>query len=78
MLCARHCSSPYAIGPDASDEVDNDDDEAEDVPVDAIKTLALTTQDWIKGQDADLTISTVKTCVSLGKRPNQVQMQNYS
>ena len=78
MLCARHCSSPYALCPDASDEMDDDDDEPEDLPVDAIETHALKSHDWIKGQDADPTISTVKTCVSLGTRPNQVQMQNYS
>ncbi len=72
MLCARHCSSPYALCPDASDEMDDDDDEPGDLPVDAIETHALKSHDWIKGQDADPTISTVKTCVSLGTRPNQV------
>ncbi|KAH3830812.1 hypothetical protein DPMN_104066 [Dreissena polymorpha] len=76
LLCVRHCSSSYAIGKDAIDDLDDEDNVAKYLSAYAIKTHAL--WDWIKGQNVGPTISTVKTCVSLGTRANQVQMQNYS
>lgn len=77
MVCTRHCTSPFTFETNGDVDDNDDNDTIADKPHSNAKAHTLTANDWIKGQDADPTISIVKTCVSLGTCPNQNQLHEY-